>query len=191
MKRLILSPALLFIFVYSLSAQYAIINTEGYAPQVGALVSMLDDLKARVTYHAKGLDQEETDFLLDNQANRIGALILHLAATEVYYQKSTFFDERLDETEDAEWLTALNLGDKGREELQGKPITYYLEKWDEVRAKTKELLKSKDDAWLTQMRDNAPGGAEYNYYWAWYHVMEHQANHMGQIVLIKKRIDNE
>ena len=26
-------------------------------------------------------------------------------------------------------------------------------------------------------------------HWAWFHVMEHQANHMGQLALITKRID--
>ena len=28
-----------------------------------------------------------------------------------------------------------------------------------------------------------------NNHWAWYHVMEHQANHMGQIRLIIKRME--
>ena len=191
MKHLLLSLLATLLLSYTLSAQYAIKNVEGYSPQMGALISMLDDLKSRVTYHAKDLDQAGTDFLLDDQANRIGAIILHLAATEVYYQRATFYDEKLDDEKDAEWLTALRLGDKAREELQGKPMSYYLDKWDEVREKTKEVLKTKDDDWLLQLRDNAPGGAEYNYYWAWYHVMEHQANHMGQIVLIKKRLSEE
>ncbi|MEP1033034.1 DinB family protein [Ekhidna sp.] len=190
MNRLLFTSVILLI-THNLSAQYAIKNIEGYTPQMGALISMLDDLKARVTYHAKGLDQAGTDFLLDAEANRIGALILHLAATEVYYQKTTFYDEKLDEETDAEWLTALNLGDKAREELRGKPISYYLDKWDEVRAKTKEVLKTKDDSWLTEIREIPNFDAEYNYYWAWYHVMEHQANHMGQIVLIKKRMEKD
>ncbi|WP_424961373.1 DinB family protein [Ekhidna sp.] len=189
MKKLL---SLTFLFVlFSSQAQYAIKNLEGYSPQMGALISMLDDLKGRVEWHVKDLDQEGTDFLLDDQANRLGALILHLAATEVYYQRATFYDEKLDENEDAEWLTALRLGDKAREELQGKPISYYLDKWEEVRAKTKEVLKTKNDEWLLQLRDSAPGGAEYNYYWAWYHVMEHQANHMGQISLVKKRMKDD
>ncbi|SNT28382.1 Protein of unknown function [Ekhidna lutea] len=192
MKKLTLLSFLLCLLVGTKSnAQYAIKNLEGYTPQMGALVSMMDDLKARVTRQVKDLDQDGTDFLLDDQANRLGALILHLAATEKYYQEATFYDEKLDEVDDEEWLTALRLGDKAREELQGKPMSYYMDKWDEVRAKTKEVLKTKDDDWLLQLRDNAPGSAEYNYYWAWYHVMEHQANHMGQIALVKKRMSEE
>ncbi len=192
MKKLTLLSFLLCLLVGTKSnAQYAIKNLDGYTPQMGALVSMMDDLKVRVTNQVKDLDQDGTDFLLDDQANRLGALILHLAATEKYYQEATFYDQKLDEVEDEEWLTALRLGDKAREELQGKPISYYLDKWDEVRAKTKEVLKTKDDEWLQQPREAWQEGIDYNYYWAWYHVMEHQANHMGQIALVKKRMDEE
>lgn len=173
----------------TLFAQRFIKNTEGYDPQIGALVSMLDDLKGRVTRNVEGLNQEQTDFLLDEDANRIGALILHLAATEVIYQKLTFYDESFDEEEDAEWIVAMELGEKAREELQGKPISFYLDKWSEVRSKTKELLKTKKDSWLLEERNFPDSETTYNHYWAWYHVMEHQANHMGQMVLIRKRLD--
>lgn len=190
-KLLLLSTLASFISASTTNAQYAIKNTEGYTPQMGALVSMMDDLKGRVTRQVKDLDQDGTDFLLDDQANRLGALILHLAATELYYQEATFYDSKLDEKKDEEWLTALRLGNKAREELVGKPISYYLDKWDEVRAKTKEVLKTKDDEWLLKSREAWQEGIDYNYYWAWYHVMEHQANHMGQIALVKKRMDED
>ena len=67
----------------------------------------------------------------------------------------------------------------------GKPISYYLELWDEVRAETLRLLKTKDDKWLNR---RAQGSRNMNNHWAWYHVMEHQANHMGQIRLILGRM---
>lgn len=187
MKRLLTPLAIILLINTSLSAQYAITNIEGYSPQMGALVGMLDDLKGRVTRQVKDLNQEETDFLLDDKANRMGAIILHLAATELYYQRATFYDSTLAE-EEVEWWTALRLGDQAREDLQGKPISYYLDKWEQVRAETKKVLKTKDDQWLLQLRDVGPPNSDYNYYWAWYHVMEHQANHMGQIALIKKRL---
>lgn len=46
------------------------------------MVSMREDLKGRVTRIVYRLSQEETDFLLDEDANRVGAMILHLAATQ-------------------------------------------------------------------------------------------------------------
>ena len=102
---------------------------KGYDQQVGNLVSMLEDLKRRVTRSVQNLSVAETDFLLDAAANRIGAMIYHLAATEKYYQRFTF-EGRGFIPEDDHWEFAQNLGAPAREKLQGKPITYYLELWD-------------------------------------------------------------
>ncbi|MBA6157116.1 DinB family protein [Tenacibaculum sp. S7007] len=168
--------------VFISNAQNIIESPKGYSPQIGTTVSMLEDLKKRVTNSVINLTDEETDFLLDKDANRIGAMILHLAATEKYYQLYTFENRGFNKDEKL-WETALNLGKKGREELKGKPIKYYLKIWDKVRKETLRLLKTKDDKWFKSM----VGRGSMNNYWAWYHVMEHQANHMGQIRLIIKR----
>jgi 3-oxoacyl-[acyl-carrier protein] reductase len=109
-------------------------------------------------------------------------MIYHLAATEAYYQIYTFEKRDFNEEEKAKWMTALTLGDKAREELKGKPITYYLDIYNEVRLKTKELLKTKDDKWFSKKN-----GAMTNH-WAWFHVMEHQSNHMGQLAFLTKRL---
>ncbi|WP_298514519.1 DinB family protein [uncultured Kordia sp.] len=155
----------------------------GYDTQIGNMVSMLEDLKSRVTYSVANLSEEETDFLLDEDANRIGAMIYHLAATEKYYQLYTFENRGFNRSE-KEWETALGLGENGRKTFVNKPISYYLDIWDEVRKETLRLLKTKNDAWFEAKVE----GSSMNNHWAWYHVMEHQANHMGQIRLIIKRI---
>ncbi len=183
MKNIFYSLILIFV-ASSIHAQYEIKPVKGYSNDIGNLVAMLDDLKGRVKRSVSNLDQEGTDFLLDENANRIGAMIMHLAATEVYYQKYTFEGRQFNQEENEKWGAALSLGDAGRESLIGKPISYYLEIWDEVRAETKKLLKEKDDKWFAKKI----GGM--NNHWAWYHVMEHQANHMGQIRLILSRIPN-
>ena len=169
----------------SISAQNIIEAPEGYTTQIGNMVSMLEDLKQRVMSSVVNLDIEETDFLLDKDANRIGALILHLAATEKYYQVYTFEHRGLNRKEQKEWGTAQNLGSVARDLYVKKPINFYLEKWDEVRAETLRLLKTKNDKWFADMVEE---GANMNNHWAWYHVMEHQANHMGQIRLMIKRM---
>ena len=133
----------------------------------------------------KNLDQAKTDFLLDEQSNRIGAMILHLAATEKIYQVMTFENRRYNTAEAAFWDTPMGLGDTGRKELINKPIKYYLDKWAEVRAETLRQLKSKDDNWLS----SEVSGRNMNNHWAWFHVMEHQANHMGQINMLRKRMN--
>ncbi len=183
MKK-VLTLLLLCAFVTISQAQSNFIKpVKGYSPQIGTTVAMLEDLKSRVTRSVASLDQAGTDFLLDENANRIGALILHLAATEKYYQLYTFEGRGFNKKE-AEWDLALSLGEEARKELVGKPISHYLNIWDEVREETLRLLKTKDDKWFAAEAEEG----YMNNHWAWYHVMEHQANHMGQIRMIAKRV---
>ncbi|TXE02815.1 DinB family protein [Algoriphagus aquimarinus] len=157
---------------------------KGYDHDTGTMVSMLENLRGRIIMSVQGLNQEQTDFLLDDKANRIGAMIMHLAATEVYYQAYTFEGRGFNEKEKEKWETALSLGDEARAEFTGKPIQYYLDIWAQVRQETMETLKTKDDKWFAKL---AKGGQTDNH-WAWFHVMEHQANHMGQINMLKSRL---
>jgi hypothetical protein len=57
---------------------------------MGTLVSEMAWMREAVLRSTKGMTQDQLDFLLDNKANRIGALLLHLAATEKLYQLNTF-----------------------------------------------------------------------------------------------------
>ncbi len=60
-----------------------------FTPEVGTLTSMMAFTREQVVDNVKGLSAADLDFLLDGKANTIGALLLHLAATETYYQFST------------------------------------------------------------------------------------------------------
>ena len=53
-----------------------------YPPQIGTLVSEMTWMRTKVVRTVKGLTTDQLDYLLDDKANRIGALLLHLAATE-------------------------------------------------------------------------------------------------------------
>ncbi len=177
---------LLFFGCLSTNGQYILEPADGYSERIGLMVYMLEELKSRITGNIRSLNQDQTDYLLDEKGNRIGAIIMHLAATEKYYQVESLEGREFSEAEEKKWLVAAGLGSKARKEFKGKPISYYLNIWDEVRQKTLTLLKQKDDEWFGQMVDESV-----NHHWVWYHVMEHQANHMGQIELIKNRFSEK
>ena len=167
-------------FLYS---QYKIIPEPGYSPQIGIMVDMLEELKDRITAEVQDLNQEQTDYLMDEQANSIGAMVMHLVANESYYQVETLEGRQWTEEEAGLLQLAGGMGPESREALKGKPIKYYLDLWDTVREKTLAGLKKRDDAWFAS---NIEEGI--NNHWVWFHVMEHMAAHMGQIALVKKRL---
>lgn len=175
--------ALLFLTTTMAMGQYEIKPAEGYTPRIGLMVAMLEDLKVRITEQVVELNQTETDFLFDEKANSIGSLVMHLVATEAYYQVESLEDRQWTEDESAFWMIGAGLNEESKKQLQGKPIQYYLDLWEGVRQKTLTSLKTKNDAWFASNIEE-----EMNYHWAWYHVMEHQANHMGQIALVKNRL---
>jgi hypothetical protein len=108
---------------------------------------------------------------------------MHLVTTESYYQVETLEERPWTDEEAAFWGIAGELGTESREKIKGKPIKYYLDLWDQVREKSLEGLKTRDDAWFASSIEEG-----INYHWVWFHVLEHSANHMGQIALIKNRL---
>ena len=176
------------------SAQEDLINVvgpkPGYSPQIGTLVSMMNWMRNVVVRQVQGLDQEQLDFLLDEDANSIGAMLMHLAATERFYQIHTLEGKSWGDWSKADekrWNTASGLGDKGRKEIKGNDLSYYLDALDEVRSHSLKELANRDDEWLLKIDQKWFWGPT-NAYCKWFHVVEHESNHNGQIKLIKSRI---
>ncbi|MGC3947475.1 MAG: DinB family protein [Chryseolinea sp.] len=162
---------------------------EGYSPQIGTLVSMLNYNRDTVKHVVDKLTMKELDYLHDARANTIGALLMHLGAVDKFYQINTF--EGRQELNDAEkkiWGAGLELGDQGRNEIKGHDLQYYLDAIGEVRQKTLEELKKKDDKWLAAIDPEWSKERPLNTYWKWFHVCEHESNHRGQISWLKSRL---
>ncbi|MEL6254980.1 MAG: DinB family protein [Bacteroidota bacterium] len=169
---------------------YIIGPKKGYSPQIGTLLSTMVMMRTWVVQGVQNLTQEQLDFQLDDQSNSIGALLLHLAATERYYQLNTFEGMRWgswDREIKKEWDVAMNLGAPARKKIKGHDIRFYLDKLKEVRDVTKAEFAKRDDDWLMESEaffENKPT----NNHCKWFHVCEHESNHNGQIKLIKKRM---
>ena len=160
----------------------------GYTPQISRLICMMNYARQVTLRSVKDLTIKELDYLHDKKSNSIGALLLHLAATDFYYQKFSFDERNLTEREFKKWKSGLELGELARKEIKGKDLKYYLNILNRVRNRTYKLLKSKDDEWLE--REISYGKINSNYYYAWYHVMEDEINHRGQISWLRKRLGN-
>lgn len=185
MKSFIVRFTFLFLFLPTifLNAQGEMKAVEGYSTRIGLMVYMLEDLKNRITDQVKTLDQSQVDFMYNKRANSIGALIMHLISTESYYQTATLKRRDWTKEEFKKFGVAGEINEKVKSIVKGKPIKFYLDLWDEVRKTSLEGLKAKDDTWFLSEIDQGV-----NMQYVWYHVMEHSANHMGQILTVKNRL---
>ncbi|HEY7210339.1 MAG TPA: DinB family protein [Bryobacteraceae bacterium] len=163
----------------------------GYSPQIGTLVSEMAWMREAVIRSVKGMTPEQLDFLLDNKANRIGSLLLHLAATEKLYQLNTFDNigpEALFKSAAfKEWAVPMELGEPARQSIKGHNLDYYLNLLHEGREKTLAEFRKRDDQWMLSADKSWPWGPTNNLC-KWFHVCEHESHHAGQISLIKGRI---
>jgi uncharacterized damage-inducible protein DinB len=163
----------------------------GYTPDIGTLVSMLTYMNTAVTGPVKNLTMADLDHLFDANANTIGALLLHLAATETYYGMNTFENKKWDSWSDEikkKWDPAMNLGDAGRRTIKGHDINYYLDILHETREHSLAEFRKRDDAWLQSGETEQFGDRKVNIHWKWFHVCEHESHHSGQIAFLAKRL---
>lgn len=142
----------------------------------------------QVVANVKGSSQPDLDFLLDAKANTIGALLLHLAATETYFQMNTFGGMKWDSWGDEvkkKWDIPRNLGEPARKAIKGNSLDYYLEALHQAREKSLAEFRKRDDKWLATLVTD--GDLSANNYAKWFHVAEHESNHDGQIKFLKSR----
>ncbi|MBQ4822431.1 DinB family protein [Aquimarina sp. MMG016] len=163
---------------------------KGFSPQIGTLVSMMNWMRSVILNPVRGLSTSDLDYIHDEDSNSIGAMLLHLAATERFYQIHTFEGKRWGDwsKEDRDnWSIPSGLGERARRTIKGNNLDYYLDKLKEVREHTLEEFAKRDDEWLMAVDKNWSWGPTNNYC-KWFHVCEHESNHNGQIKWIRSRI---
>lgn len=163
---------------------------EGFSPQVGTLLSMMTWMRTTILYPVKDMTIKELDYEHDDKSNTIGAMLLHLAATERFYQIHTFEGKKWGDWSPADtdrFGVAMELGDNGRKKIKGNNLDFYLNILNEVRENTIKEFRKRDDKWLMAIDKDWFWGPTNNYC-KWFHVCEHESNHNGQIKWIKSRL---
>ncbi|WP_208590962.1 DinB family protein [Gracilibacillus suaedae] len=168
---------------------YRITPREKFDDRIGELVSMLELTRNVTLQEISNLSQDDLDFLATNTSNSIGALLSHIASIEFVHQIISFEERDLNESELAEWRTALELGEKGRKDINNQPLDYYVNNLTQVRERTLTYLEFKNDSWLFK-EHQWENDVSYNHYYLWFHVMEDEINHRGQIRTIKRVLKN-
>ena len=173
-----------------LMIDYRIIPKDNYTNKIGELVSMLEYTRDVTLSEISNLSQSELDYLQNESSNSIGSLLLHIASIEFVHQVISFENRDLNEEEYVKWGTALALGDKARDVVKNYSLDYYLSELSQTRENTLSYLKSKEDSWLFE-ESKWGNGVSYNNYYSWFHVMEDEISHRGQIRMIKRMLEHK
>ncbi len=158
-----------------------------YSPHIGALVQMMAYARLTTLQAVKGMSMSELDAITPGFSNSAGMLLAHIAALDRIYQAASFEGRDVFDTpEYAPYLGAMTFGWKG-EKVQGRILESLLAEMKKVRAHTLSQLAQRDDDWLASAL-RIPGWDEMNQHWAWFHVMEDEVSHRGQIRILRKAL---
>lgn len=145
---------------------------------------MLDYARRNTLANIQGLGVGWLDTQVMKQGNTIGMLLTHIAHVEETYQSVTFRGVRPTGSAAENVLSAA-----GREQVRGYELQHYLDRLKAVRAETLTELRQRDDAWLHREYAPWPNGTPMNNFFCWFHVLEDEINHGGQIRILRKEIE--
>ena len=165
---------------------YAFTDLEDFTPYISRLVYMMNYARLTTLQAVKGLSRNELDAHLFEAGNSVGMLLEHIAAAEMNYQKDTLPEVTHTKAQNERGEVGLELGDRGRSLICSYDLSHYLEHLAEIRAKTLHAFAGRDDAWLEEGTIWDVGWV--NNHWKWFHVLEDEINHRGQIRLIRKQL---
>jgi uncharacterized damage-inducible protein DinB len=169
-------------------SRYQIVAPPGFSPMVGALAGMLLHSRESVLDTVKGLTAEQLSHQHDEQANPIGALLAHMAAVEWFYVAASIDARQPTGLEWGTWGPLLRLTPATWALTKGRPLEEHLERLAGVRQRTMAGLATKSDTWLAEAFPLPWTSEPANNCWAWYHVVEDELNHRGQIRWLKSRL---
>ena len=160
----------------------------GYDPLIAPWVSMLEDTRRRTKVAVQGSTDQMIDWTPPEGGNTIGTLLYHLMAIELSY----LYEDMLQVTDFPPELAQLVVYDvrdnAGRQTVvRGEPLGIHLLRLDAARALLLKTLRTMTPAEFRRARtvetyDITPE-------WALHHLMQHEAEHRGQIMELRQRAE--
>ncbi|MGR5905000.1 DinB family protein [Bacillus paranthracis] len=148
---------------------------------------MLEHTRAVTLQEINDLSVEQLDSIMSSGGNSIGALLKHIAAIEKAHQLISFQERDFTKEELEIWEDALYLGGIGGERFVDMKYSIMYNFCKKVREESLKYLSEQDDAWLMSER-KWPNGVAHNQYYLWFHVLEDEINHRGQIRMMKNKM---
>lgn len=156
----------------------------GYPPAVGRLVWALEDTRDRTLRALKELSPAALDWTDATELNSIGTLLYHIAAIEADWVFSDILGRPIPDELMAHFPLDVR-EENGRLSPVGGDLEAHLARLAAVRSSVREALGELSDADLDRPR--AMDGYSVTPAWALHHLMQHEAEHRGQIGAIRAR----
>ena len=156
--------------------------------RVALWYSIMQEMRERLLRIIEDLTQEELDYTSnERKVETIGTLLLHIAGVEWGW---IFGDIDGQEMEFEKFKHAFALRPEVNiPQLEGQKLQFYIDTLNETRQEVYQRLKKFKDDDLDKIVESE--GKKYSIEWILFHLIEHEAMHIGQILLLKRVYSEE
>jgi len=161
-------------------------SMSGVSREIGFYLSGMEEIRAQLRKAVSDLTSKELARRITPNAHQIGALILHLGETESWWIHSVVAEKELDEEAKrfAHWddTTETDFAEKGYSAEDCIGII------DEISRMSREILAKFGDEDLERLFgfDKKDKRIEVSLRWVLHHLIDHEATHKGQIMMLKR-----
>ena len=160
----------------------------GFSKQIGFFLAGMEEVRAQLREAVSDLSNEEVSAKLMPGAHSISQLILHCGEAEWWWIHTVVAERKLDEEEakrEAHWDVLLDDDFAAKNYSAG----FCIKEIDRISSKGRELLKDLQDHELGRYfgfeKDDGTR-IEKTLRWILHHLIDHEAQHKGQILMIKR-----
>lgn len=159
----------------------------GLATGIGYYLSGMEEVREQVRTAVKDIAGEPLGKPAFLGAHSIGALVLHIGEAEWWWMQCNVAGHKLT-AEDAKAPYWDVLDDPEGFSGKGYTAEFCLQELDKIRNQTRDLLFGYGDKDLERIVTVEHRGEtrEHNLRWVLHHLIDHEAQHKGQILMLKR-----
>jgi uncharacterized damage-inducible protein DinB len=159
----------------------------GLAPGIGYYLSAMEEVRGQLRTAVKNIDVEALGRPAFLGAHSIGALVMHIGEAEWWWMQCHVAGHQMtDEDRRAPYWDVLVAPDAFGK--KGYTAEFCLQQADNIRNQTRELLFGFGNKDLERIITASPSGKkhEYSLRWILHHLIDHESQHKGQILMLKR-----
>lgn len=168
-------------------SQHVLKPHPGLATGIGYYLSGMEEVREQIREAVKNLDVESLGQPAFLGAHSIGALVLHIGEAEWWWMQCNVAGHEL--TEEDEKAPYWDVLDEPAEFVKkGYTAEFCLQQVDNIRNQTRELLLGYSDKDLEKIFSFERKGEirDHSLRWILHHLIDHEAQHKGQILMLKR-----
>jgi uncharacterized damage-inducible protein DinB len=163
--------------------QHIITPGDGFIPEIGRAVWMLQDARRRTLKLLEGLPEDVLDWTPPGSGNAVGSLLYHIAAIEMDWLFAEVMESRMPESVWADFPYPVRTADGRLTVVKGLPMAEHLRRLEATRQQLLHVYRN-----LTLEDFCHPRSLEqYDVTpeWVLHHLCQHEAEHRGEIGMVR------